>query len=64
MTRPTLASIALIAATFAGCSKPPAFDVVIRHGTIYDGTGSTGRAADVAILDDRIAAIGDLRSER
>jgi N-acyl-D-amino-acid deacylase len=64
MSRSTLASIALIAAAFAGCSKPPAFDVVIRHGTIYDGTGATGRAADVAILDDRIAAIGDLRSER
>ena len=64
MSRPTLASIALIAATFAGCSKPPAFDVVIRHGTIYDGTGAPGRAADVAILDDRIASIGDLRSER
>jgi N-acyl-D-aspartate/D-glutamate deacylase len=64
MSRLTLASIALIAATFAGCSKPPAFDVVIRHGTIYDGTGAPGRAADVAILDDRIAAIGDLRSER
>ena len=64
MSRSTLASIALIAAAFAGCSKPPAFDVVIRHGTIYDGTGAPGRAADVAILDGRIAAIGDLRSER
>jgi N-acyl-D-amino-acid deacylase len=64
MSRPTLASIALIAATVAGCSKPPAFDVVIRHGTIYDGTGAPGRAGDVAILDDRIAAVGDLRSER
>jgi N-acyl-D-amino-acid deacylase len=64
MSRLTLASIVLIAATFAGCSKPPAFDVVIRHGTIYDGTGAPGRAADVAILDGRIAAIGDLRSER
>src|SRR4249920_1688586 len=64
MSRLTLASIALIAAAFAGCSKPPAFDVVIRHGTIYDGTGASGRAADVAILDGRIAAIGDLRAER
>ncbi len=56
----TLASIALIAAAFAGCSKPPAFDVVIRHGTVYDGTGAPGRAADVAIHGDRIAALGDL----
>ena len=49
MSRPTLASIALIAAAFAGCSKPPAFDVVIRHGTVYDGSGAARRGRDVAI---------------
>jgi N-acyl-D-amino-acid deacylase len=50
----------------AGCSKPPApkFDVVIRHGTVYDGTGAPGKTGDVAILDDRIAATGDLGAER
>jgi N-acyl-D-amino-acid deacylase len=49
-----------------GCAKPPApkYDVVIRHGTVYDGTGAAGKTADVAILDDRIAAVGDLRAER
>jgi hypothetical protein len=57
-------SSALALPIIAGCARPPAFDAVIRHGTIYDGTGTPGRAADVAILDDRIAAIGDLRSER
>ena len=40
------------------------YDVVIRHGTIYDGTGAPGKSGDVAILDDRIAAIGDLGGER
>ena len=40
------------------------YDVVIRHGTIYDGTGAAGKAGDVAILDDRIAAVGDLGGER
>jgi N-acyl-D-amino-acid deacylase len=38
----------------------PAFDVVIRGGTVYDGTGSAGRRADVGIRADRIAAVGDL----
>ena len=38
------------------------FDVVIRGGTVYDGTGSPGRRADVAIRGDRIAGIGDFRS--
>jgi N-acyl-D-amino-acid deacylase len=33
-------------------------EIVIRGGTVVDGTGAPGRAADVAIRDGRIAAIG------
>jgi N-acyl-D-amino-acid deacylase len=33
-------------------------DIVIRGGTLFDGTGAAGVAADVAITDGRIAAIG------
>jgi N-acyl-D-amino-acid deacylase len=40
--------------------QPGTFDVVIRGGTVYDGTGAAGRRADVAIRGDRIAAVGDL----
>ena len=36
------------------------YDVIIRGGTIYDGTGAPGAPGDIAIEDDRIAAIGDL----
>lgn len=36
------------------------YDVIIRNGTIYDGTGSAPMKGDVAIRGDRIAAIGDL----
>ncbi len=35
-----------------------AHDVVIRGGAIYDGTGGRPFAADVAIDDDRIVAVG------
>ena len=59
-----LVAILLVAPVIAGCAKTPAYDVVIRHGTIYDGTGAAGRVADLAILNDRIAAIGDLGRER
>ncbi len=33
-------------------------DVVIRGGTLVDGSGAPGRPADVAVRDGRIAAIG------
>jgi N-acyl-D-amino-acid deacylase len=34
------------------------FDVIIRGGTVYDGTGAEPRQVDVAIRGDRIAGIG------
>ena len=37
-----------------------AFDVLIRNGTLIDGTGSPRLRADIAIRNDTIAAIGDL----
>ncbi len=37
-----------------------AHDLIIRNGTIVDGTGAQGYRADVAIDGDRITAIGDL----
>jgi N-acyl-D-amino-acid deacylase len=36
------------------------FDVVIRNGIIYDGSGNKSYSADVAIGSDTIALIGDL----
>jgi N-acyl-D-aspartate/D-glutamate deacylase len=36
------------------------FDIVIRGGTVYDGSGNPGRRADVGIRGDRIAAVGNL----
>src|SRR3954447_7859938 len=40
-------------------------DIVIRGGTLVDGTGSPGRSADVAIRDGRIVDIGSrLEGER
>ena len=34
------------------------YDYIIRNGTIYDGSGSEGYVADVAISGDRVAKIG------
>ena len=40
--------------------SPAQFDVVIIHGTVYDGSGGEPRHVDVAIDGDRIAGVGDL----
>lgn len=34
------------------------FDLIVRNGTVIDGTGAEPREADVALQDGRIAAIG------
>src|SRR5438270_1737456 len=41
-------------------SADPPFDVIIKGGTLYDGTGAEARITDIAIRGDRIAGIGDL----
>src|SRR5690349_10375507 len=38
--------------------RPAGFDVIIRGGTVYDGSGSAPYPADVAIQDDVIARLG------
>lgn len=53
--------IFLVIASFGQiASADPQFDVIIKGGTVYDGTGGEGRVTDVAIRGDRIAAVGDL----
>lgn len=61
-TRIALVLILLAAVIIRGphASQQLAFDVVIHGGTVYDGTGTAGRRADVGLRGDRIAAVGDL----
>ena len=39
------------------------FDLVIRNGTVIDGTGIPGRVADVAISEGRIVAVGEVTEQ-
>jgi len=42
----------------------PSFDVLLKGGTVIDGTGAPSRVADVGIQRDRITAIGDLAAAK
>jgi N-acyl-D-amino-acid deacylase len=53
-------AIVLAALTPGSASQQPAFDIVIRGGTVYDGTGSPGRRVDVGLRGDKVAALGQL----
>ena len=41
----------------------PAFDMIIRNGTIVDGTGDPPFTGDIAIKDGLIAQVGEVRGD-
>jgi dihydroorotase/N-acyl-D-amino-acid deacylase len=55
-----LSSFLLLFAAVPLPAQTPAFDLVITHGHIIDGTGSPWYSGDVGIRDGKIAAIGNL----
>jgi N-acyl-D-amino-acid deacylase len=42
----------------SSCEREPEYDLLVRGGTVYDGTGAPGVAGEVAIRGDRIAYVG------
>jgi N-acyl-D-amino-acid deacylase len=50
--------------TLVGSACTADYDIIIRNGMVYDGTGAAPIVADVAIADDTIAAIGSLAGVR
>ena len=61
-------NISLICALvlFAACqsAQSPAYDIIIRNGNVYDGTGAGPLRADGLIRGDQIVEIGDLSSAK
>jgi len=51
---PLVALVALAAA----CARGPTYDIVIRHATIYDGSGAAPTTGDIAVQGDSIVALG------
>jgi N-acyl-D-aspartate/D-glutamate deacylase len=62
MARPLVLVLAL--ASFGASaftqSQPPAYDVILRGGTVFDGSGGRSYTADVGVVNGWVAAIGDL----
>ena len=52
----------LMLTALSACASPTRYDIVIRNGTIYDGSGGTPVRGDVAIDADSIVAVGDIGS--
>jgi len=56
--------VALASVPCAAAGTGPIYDVVVRGGTIFDGSGGKPYVADVAVKDERIAAIAPHLSGR
>src|SRR3954468_13928723 len=65
MTRRASAAAAVVSSlAIVGLDAQSPYDIIIRHGTVLDGTGAARDAADVAIADGFIVRVGDLGRER
>jgi N-acyl-D-amino-acid deacylase len=58
--KPSIASFLLIL-LLAGCQVPDKYDLLIRNGMIYDGSGSPPYSGDLAVRGDTIVQTGRLR---
>src|SRR6201981_3641908 len=50
---------ALVSLAILSSALAQDFDVIIRNGDVYDGTGGPAQHVDLAIKGDRIAGLGD-----
>ena len=58
---PRLFLVAFVTSTIAVAARAQDFDVIIKGGAVYDGTGGEAQRVDLAIKGDRIAGLGDFK---
>lgn len=54
----------ILLAVLSACQRGPIYDLLIYNAMIYDGSGGAPYRGDLAILDDTIAAMGNLKGAR
>src|SRR5438874_7898932 len=59
---PRLFLVALVTWTIAVTARAQDFDVIIKGGAVYDGTGGEAQQVDLGIKGDRIAGLGDFKN--
>jgi N-acyl-D-amino-acid deacylase len=60
MRIPSFCIVFLLIFFHFSCLPSYDYDIIIRNGTVYNGSGETPLTADIALKNDTIAAIGDL----
>ena len=55
-----LALVGFLLCGVAACTPAPSHDLILRGGSIFDGSGTEAFVGDVAIDGDKIVALGDL----
>jgi N-acyl-D-amino-acid deacylase len=56
--------LAFFTSILAAMATAQDFDVIIKNGTVYDGTGGEAKHVDLALRGDRIVAIGDFKTAK
>lgn len=57
-------ALTLLLLSLTAFAQNDQYDVLIKNGTVYDGSGGNPRRADVAIRNDQIVAIGDFKNAK
>ena len=55
---------AFVSLLAAACPPRARYDIILRNGQVFDGSGAAPVRADVAIVGDRIAAVGAIENSR
>ena len=57
-------TLVLLLLALTALAQNDQYDVLIKNGTVYDGSGGNPRRADVLIRNDQIVAIGDFKNAK